>query len=126
LLFLLAPAIALAQEPTRVEVTKDNSIVLLSGEIKLNAGSSGQIRIKGNQHLVAMMFDAAALHYLTPGDSPGANYHVVKSVLQRQLGSRKLKRQADGSFQNPLSWKEIRHGRPTDSEAGADVEQVSA
>jgi hypothetical protein len=74
LLFLLAPAIALAEEPTRVEVTKDNSIVLLSGEIKLNAGSSGQIRIKGNQHLVAMMFDAAALHYLTPGDSPGANY----------------------------------------------------
>jgi hypothetical protein len=80
LLFLLAPAIALAQEPTRVEVTKDNSIVLLSGEIRLNAGSSGQIRIKGNQHLVAMMFDAAALHYLTPGDSPGAKYFAVKSA----------------------------------------------
>jgi hypothetical protein len=80
LAFWLAPAIALAQEPTRVEVTKDNSIVLLSGEIKLNAGSSGQIRIKGNQHLVAMMFDAAALRHLAPGDSPGANYSVVKSA----------------------------------------------
>jgi hypothetical protein len=80
LLLLLAPAIALAQEPTRVEVTKDNSIVLLSGETKLNAGSSGQIRVKGNQHLVAMMFDVAALHHLTPGDSPGANYSVVKSA----------------------------------------------
>jgi len=80
LLFLLAPAIALAQEPTRVEVTKDNSIVLLAGEIKLNAGSSGQIRIKGNQHMVAMMFDAAALRHLAPGDSPGAKYMAVKSA----------------------------------------------
>jgi len=61
LAFLLAAAVALAEEPTRVEVTKDNSIILLASEIKLNAGSSSQIRIKGNQHMVAMMFDAAAL-----------------------------------------------------------------
>jgi len=61
LAFLLTSAVALAQEPARVEVTKDNSIVLVSGEWKINAGASGQIRIKGNQHLVAMMFDTGPL-----------------------------------------------------------------
>ena len=59
--FLAGPSVLAADAPTRVEVTKDNSIVLLGGEWKINAGSSPQIRIKGNQHLVAMMFDTAPL-----------------------------------------------------------------
>ena len=69
---LLAPAAILAAllafapsgraaEPTRVEVTKDNSIVLLESELRDNAGAGGIIRIKGNQHMVAMMFDTKPL-----------------------------------------------------------------
>ena len=50
-----------AAEPTRVEVTKDNSIVLLDSELRDNAGASGIIRAKGNQHMVAMMFDTKPL-----------------------------------------------------------------
>ncbi len=45
----------------RIAVTKDNSIVLVDNEWTINAGGQGRIRIKGNQHLVAMMFDRAAL-----------------------------------------------------------------
>lgn len=41
--------------------TKDNSIVLLDGEWRLNAGEQGRIRIKANQHLVAIDFDTAAI-----------------------------------------------------------------
>ena len=41
----------------RLEATKDNSIVLVENETGVNAGSAPRIRIKGNQHLVAMDFD---------------------------------------------------------------------
>ena len=61
----LIPAFALlcaaATAATRVEVTKDNSIVLVDREWHLNQGRHSQIRIKGNQHLVAMEFDATPL-----------------------------------------------------------------
>jgi len=61
----LIPAFALlcaaATAATRVEVAKDNSIVLVDGEWHLNQGRHPQIRIKGNQHLVAMAFDTAPL-----------------------------------------------------------------
>lgn len=50
-----------AAETVRVAVTKDNSIVLVDGEWTLNAGDQGRIRIKGNQHIVAMAFDVAAI-----------------------------------------------------------------
>ena len=45
----------------RIAVMKDNSIVLVDKEWRENAGTAARIRIKGNQHLVAMMFDTAAL-----------------------------------------------------------------
>jgi hypothetical protein len=61
LVLALLFASAAAAETVRVPATKDNSIVMLESEIRQNAGGAGQIRIKGNQHLVAMMFDAAAL-----------------------------------------------------------------
>jgi hypothetical protein len=48
-------------EILRVPVTADNSIVIFPGEEHLNAGSKERIRIKGNQHLVALAFDAAPL-----------------------------------------------------------------
>ncbi len=60
-LFLgIFPAIALA-ETVRLPVTQDNSIVMVDGEWSANAGSSGRIRIKGNQHIVAMSFDVSAI-----------------------------------------------------------------
>ena len=51
---------ALAQT-VALPATQDNSIVLLDGEWTLNAGNQGRIRIKGNQHLVAMSFDLTAI-----------------------------------------------------------------
>jgi hypothetical protein len=48
-----------AQE--RINVTKDNSIVLFKSETHLNAGNQRLIRIKGNQHLVALDFDTTPL-----------------------------------------------------------------
>jgi len=50
-----------AAETVRLPATKDNSIVLVDKEWRDNAGGQPRIRIKGNQHLVAMMFDVAAI-----------------------------------------------------------------
>jgi hypothetical protein len=58
---LASAACAWAAETVRLPVTKDNSIVLVDKEWRDNAGGQGRIRIKGNQHLVAMMFDVAAI-----------------------------------------------------------------
>jgi hypothetical protein len=44
-------------DSVQLAVTKDNSLVMVDGEWQENAGDKGQIRIKGNQHLVAMAFD---------------------------------------------------------------------
>ncbi len=46
---------------TRLDVTADNSIVIYAGEEHLNAGRNTRIRIKGNQHLVALKFGTRAL-----------------------------------------------------------------
>ncbi len=51
----------IAAEPVRIPAIKDNSIVLVDNEWTDNAGSAGRIRIKGNQHLVAMNFDWSSL-----------------------------------------------------------------
>jgi len=48
-------------ETVRLEVTQDNSIVMVDGEWSENQGQQGRIRIKGNQHMVAMGFDLAAV-----------------------------------------------------------------
>jgi hypothetical protein len=58
---LLMAAAARADETVRLPATKDNSIVLVDKEWRDNAGGQGRIRIKGNQHLVAMMFDVSAI-----------------------------------------------------------------
>lgn len=58
LLFIISAAVATpAETQTQIEATADNSIVLVEGEFGLNAGSQNRIRIKGNQHLVAIDFD---------------------------------------------------------------------
>ncbi|GAF85958.1 unnamed protein product, partial [marine sediment metagenome] len=61
LLAILAAASSAGARPVRIEVTRDNSIVLYRGEYHLNAGRKTRIRIKGNQHLVAMAFDMRPL-----------------------------------------------------------------
>jgi len=61
LAILASAACAWAAETVRLPVTKDNSIVLVDKERRDNAGGQGRIRIKGNQHIVAMMFDVAAI-----------------------------------------------------------------
>ncbi|MEZ5948969.1 MAG: hypothetical protein R3C12_07105 [Planctomycetaceae bacterium] len=60
LLILVLSAAALA-ESVRCPVAQDNSIVMVDGEWSVNAGASGRIRIKGNQHIVAMSFDLSAV-----------------------------------------------------------------
>jgi hypothetical protein len=60
-LFLPARESSAAEGEVRVPVTADNSIVLVEGEYHLNAGAEPRIRIKGNQHLVALAFDTAPL-----------------------------------------------------------------
>jgi len=54
---LISLSYSVSADQVRLEATKDNSIVLVDGEEQVNAGSLGRIRIKGNQHLVAMDFD---------------------------------------------------------------------
>jgi hypothetical protein len=49
------------ESPVKIAVTKDNSIVLVDKEWQDNGGRLKNIRIKGNQHIVAMMFDVKAL-----------------------------------------------------------------
>jgi hypothetical protein len=44
----------------RVDVTRDNSIILVKNEYHLNHGRKPRIRIKGNQHLVVLAFDTQA------------------------------------------------------------------
>ncbi|MBE3096291.1 MAG: hypothetical protein IMZ44_04065 [Planctomycetes bacterium] len=58
---LLLAAAAHAEQTVRLPVTKDNSIVLVDKEWRDNAGGQPRIRIKGNQHIVAMMFDVSAI-----------------------------------------------------------------
>lgn len=60
LLILVLSATTLA-ESVRLPAVKDNSIVMVDGEWSENAGSSGRIRIKGNQHIVAMSFDLSSI-----------------------------------------------------------------
>lgn len=48
-------------ETLRLPANRDNSIVLHPEELRANAGASQRIRIKGNQHIVAMAFDLSPL-----------------------------------------------------------------
>tara|TARA_R110002073_G_scaffold69905_3_gene173183 strand:- start:3029 stop:5833 length:2805 start_codon:yes stop_codon:yes gene_type:complete len=66
LLTLLSLTVAFATEANagdsiRLPVIKDNSIVMVDGEWDQNAGQQGQIRVKGNQHIVTMAFDMSAV-----------------------------------------------------------------
>jgi len=56
---LLTTSIQVGADEVILPVTKDNSIVMVNGEWNLNAGQQSRIRIKGNQHMVAMAFDTS-------------------------------------------------------------------
>lgn len=60
-LLILALSATVRGESVRLPVVQDNSIVMVDGEWSENAGSSGRIRIKGNQHIVAISFDLSAV-----------------------------------------------------------------
>ncbi len=60
-LIVLAAVDASASETVQLPVVQDNSIVMVDGEWDQNAGRQGRIRIKGNQHIVAMAFDVTAI-----------------------------------------------------------------
>ncbi len=48
-------------ETLQLPATRDNSIVMVEHEWADNAGQQSRIRIKGNQHIVVMDFDVAAI-----------------------------------------------------------------
>lgn len=52
---------AFADDMVQLPAIKDNSIVMVDGEWDQNAGQQGRIRIKGNQHIVAIAFDMSAI-----------------------------------------------------------------
>jgi hypothetical protein len=54
-------AAQLSAAPIQLPSTRDNSIVLLDGEWTENAGGQPRIRVKGNQHIVAIGFDTSAI-----------------------------------------------------------------
>ncbi|MBA3709720.1 MAG: hypothetical protein H0W83_12980, partial [Planctomycetes bacterium] len=58
---LLGSVTCAAVETVRLPAVRDTSIVLVDGEEAERQGGLARIRIKGNQHIVAMGFDAAAL-----------------------------------------------------------------
>lgn len=60
-LLIVAMTATASEASIRLPVVQDNSIVMVDGEWAVNAGSSGRMRIKGNQHIVAMSFDLSAI-----------------------------------------------------------------
>ncbi|MCA9061289.1 MAG: hypothetical protein KDA85_22400, partial [Planctomycetaceae bacterium] len=61
LLVLVASNTPINADTVQLPVTQDNSIVMVAGEWSENAGGNSRIRIKGNQHNVAMNFDVTAI-----------------------------------------------------------------
>src|SRR5688500_9915185 len=59
-LLVQSPASVLG-DSVQLPAEQDNSIVLQDGEWEVNAGRQARIRIKGNQHIVAMGFETSPL-----------------------------------------------------------------
>lgn len=59
--YLIRASESAAIDSIQLPVTKDNSIVMVDGEWEQNAGQQGRIRVKGNQHMVAIAFDTSAI-----------------------------------------------------------------
>ena len=61
IILFFACSACLGADSVRLPVIQDNSIVMVDKEWSVNAGSSGRIRIKGNQHIVVLSFDLSAI-----------------------------------------------------------------
>lgn len=59
--YLIQASVCAAIDLIQLPVIKDNSIVMVDGEWEQNAGQQGRIRVKGNQHIVALAFDTAPI-----------------------------------------------------------------
>ncbi|MEM9364846.1 MAG: hypothetical protein AAGD07_02545 [Planctomycetota bacterium] len=92
-------------ETVKLPVTQDNSIVMVDGEWSDNAGASGRIRIKGNQHIVAMSFDLDGIR----GKS------IKKAVLVCEAGAESIEAVTISTIATP--WDEM---RSTGLTAGVD------
>ena len=57
---MLVPRVC-AQQTASLPAVSDNSIIMVDGEWAQNSGQQSRIRIKGNQHIVAMAFDLSAI-----------------------------------------------------------------
>ena len=99
---------SIADESIRLPVTKDNSIVMVDGEWDLNAGRQGRIRIKGNQHMVAMAFDLSAI----------AGKPVKKATLVCVKGEQEISGVSLSTIATP--WDEYRSNGLTAGIEGVD------
>ncbi len=48
-------------ETVPLRAVQDNSLVMVDGEWSVNAGNASRLRMKGNQHMVAIAFDLAPI-----------------------------------------------------------------
>ncbi len=86
---------------TRAPVTQDNSIILLDSESGLNHGKKPMIRIKGNQHIVALGFDAELLK----------GKKVARATLVCRKGSQDIGGVTISTIQAP--WDELKSNART-------------
>ncbi len=93
LVWSAAASLAVAA-PERIEITKDNSIILVKSEEHLNHGPKPRIRIKGNQHIVAIGIDPQALH----------GRKVVRATLVCRKGDERIEGLTISTIQSP--WDE--------------------
>ncbi|MEM6473500.1 MAG: hypothetical protein AAF802_28330, partial [Planctomycetota bacterium] len=80
----------------KLPVTQDNSIVMVDGEWSVNAGSNSRIRIKGNQHIVAMSFDLSGI----------AGKMVKNAALVCEAGAETISAVTISTIATP--WNEVR------------------
>lgn len=93
-LALSAAASLVVAAPERIDVTQDNSIILVKSEEKLNHGSKPRIRIKGNQHIVAIGIDPQPLR----------GRKVVRATLVCRQGDEMIEGLTISTIQTP--WDE--------------------
>lgn len=89
-----ASASLVVAAPERIDVTQDNSIILVKSEQHLNHGSKPRIRIKGNQHIVAMGIDPQPLR----------GRKVVRATLVCRKGDEMIEGLTISTIQSP--WDE--------------------
>lgn len=83
-------------DSAELAVLQDNSIVMVDGEWTVNAGQQGRLRIKGNQHIVAMAFDT----------SPIVGKKITRATLICVQGEQTISAVSISTIATP--WSELR------------------